>query len=343
MLNLSANPTYHYRVRSTDNFGNTSVSGDFTVTTTTAPTCPCTIWLSSAAPTTPLGNDGQAIALGVKFTAEHDGFINGIRFYKASGNTGTHSGQLWQTDGTLMANATFTGESASGWQQVNFSSPVAITAGTTYVASYLSAAGNYSATAGTFATSGVDRSPLHALSNAAANGNGVYLYTASPQMPTQTFNAANYWVDVVYTLTGTGASTPSTLASTAGSSDEPVVDGSQPSAAPATKGAALNLIALGLVKPHGSEHEVSFWCPLGTTDPQSAAVAWNVPPSTAATASDSALVGGDSSSVPWTLPAALPLAGLLLLLKKKFQKISIPRTSALQPRPAGPLREAHAT
>ena len=38
--------------------------------------------------------------------------------------------------GTLLASATFTNESASGWQQVNFSNPVPITAGTTYVASY---------------------------------------------------------------------------------------------------------------------------------------------------------------------------------------------------------------
>src|SRR5262249_8109607 len=153
LLNLTANQTYHYRVRSTDTSGNTAVSGDFTLTTSAAPTCPCTIWPNTAAPTTPLGNDGQAIELGVKFTAEHDGFITGIRFYKLAGNTGTHTAQLWTTDGTPLGSATFTGETASGWQQVSFSGPVAITAGTTYVAAYLSASGNYSATAGTFATS----------------------------------------------------------------------------------------------------------------------------------------------------------------------------------------------
>ena len=38
--------------------------------------------------------------------------------------------------GTLLASATFSNETASGWQQVNFSSPVSITAGTTYIASY---------------------------------------------------------------------------------------------------------------------------------------------------------------------------------------------------------------
>src|SRR5262249_4515961 len=86
LLNLTANQTYPSRPRSTDTSGNTAVSGDFTFTTSAAPTCPCTIWPNTAAPTTPLGNDGQAIELGVKFTAEHDGFINGIRFYKLAGN-----------------------------------------------------------------------------------------------------------------------------------------------------------------------------------------------------------------------------------------------------------------
>ena len=33
---------------------------------------------------------------------------------------------------------------ASGWQQVNFSTPVTITANTTYIASYLAPKGHYS-------------------------------------------------------------------------------------------------------------------------------------------------------------------------------------------------------
>ena len=43
---------------------------------------------------TPLGttgNDGQGgIELGVKFQSSTSGFVNGIRFYKTSGNSGTH-------------------------------------------------------------------------------------------------------------------------------------------------------------------------------------------------------------------------------------------------------------
>ena len=72
-----------------------------------------------------------------------DGRITGIRFYKGTTNTGTHVGHLWTRTGTMLAEATFTGETARGWQQVSFASPVDVTAGTTYVASYHAPNGNY--------------------------------------------------------------------------------------------------------------------------------------------------------------------------------------------------------
>ena len=51
----------------------------------------------------------------------------------------------------MLATATFTNETASGWQQVNLSSPVMVTAGTTYVVSYHTS-GNYSVDGNYFAT-----------------------------------------------------------------------------------------------------------------------------------------------------------------------------------------------
>ena len=47
----------------------------------------------------------------------------GIRFYKGPDNTGTHVGHLWTGSGTLLGEATFTGESASGWQEVRLRRP----------------------------------------------------------------------------------------------------------------------------------------------------------------------------------------------------------------------------
>jgi hypothetical protein len=99
----------------------------------------------------------------------------------------------------LLAQATFTNETASGWQQVSFSSPVAVTAGTTYVVSYYAPNGHYSATANGL-SSQVNSAPLYGLSSASApNGNGLYLYGSSAAFPTSSYQATNYFVDPVFT------------------------------------------------------------------------------------------------------------------------------------------------
>ena len=49
----------------------------------------------------------SAVELGVEFKADLDGSITGVRFYKATANTGTHIGNLWTTTGTLLARGTF--------------------------------------------------------------------------------------------------------------------------------------------------------------------------------------------------------------------------------------------
>ena len=133
----------------------------------------------------------------MKFRSDQDGYITGVRFYKASANTGTHIGNLWTTAGVLLATATFTGESPSGWQQVNFSNPVPITANTTYIASYFAPGGHYSDDSGYFTNAGVNSPPLHALQNNVDGQNGVFTYGATSSFPASSFNSANYWVDVV--------------------------------------------------------------------------------------------------------------------------------------------------
>jgi hypothetical protein len=149
----------------------------------------------SSVPSTVTVNDASPVELGVKFTADASGLITGLRFYKGPQNTGPHVADLWSSTGTLLATATFTNETASGWQQVNFSNPVAITAGVTYVASYHTS-GDYSADSNYFANSLVSGDLT-----AAANGNGVYAYGSQSIFPTGTYGASNYWVDVVYTRT----------------------------------------------------------------------------------------------------------------------------------------------
>jgi hypothetical protein len=158
----------------------------------------CTIWASTATPATPSSTDTGSVEVGVKFKADVNGTITGIRFYKGTGNTGTHIGNLWTASGTKLATVTFNNESASGWQQALFSSPVAITAGTVYVASYLAPAGHYAADNNYFASAGVDNAPLHALQDGISGGDGVYAYGSTSTFPTNTWQSSNYWVDVVF-------------------------------------------------------------------------------------------------------------------------------------------------
>ena len=164
--------------------------------------CPCSIWATTAAPVNPAEADTAAVEVGTKFRSDSSGFVTGVRFYKGSGNTGTHVGHLWSTAGANLGTVTFTGESATGWQQASFAAPVAISANTTYIVSYYAPVGRYAADAGGFATQGVDNAPLHALANGVDGANGVYRYGSGGGFPANTYQSTNYWVDVVFTAAG---------------------------------------------------------------------------------------------------------------------------------------------
>jgi hypothetical protein len=133
----------------------------------------------------------------MKFRADQSGTITAIRFFKSSRNNGTHVVNLWTSTGTLLATAVATNETSSGWQTVPLASPVAIAANTQYVVSYHTNVGHYGADLNYF-TVDVNNGPLHAPSSASATGNGVYAYGSGSTLPTNTFNSANYWVDVLY-------------------------------------------------------------------------------------------------------------------------------------------------
>jgi hypothetical protein len=150
----------------------------------------------AATPATVDSADGGAVNVGVKFKTDVGGTVNGIRFFKAAANTGTHLGDLWTAGGELLAQVTFTGESASGWQQATFSSPVKIQPNTTYVASYLAPNGHYSVNGPNLA-SAVDNAPLHTIANA-TSPNGVYLYGGGAAFPKESWEGSNYWVDVLF-------------------------------------------------------------------------------------------------------------------------------------------------
>ncbi len=177
-----------------------ALSADATWSFTTG-ACPCTIFPANAVPEIVDSGDSSSLAVGVKFRPLVNGFITGMRFYKSAANGGLHIGNLWTSDGVLLARANFTAESASGWQDVTFSPAVPVTANSIYVASYYMFEGRYSVTAGGFNT----QSYINANATLEApattqvpGGNGVFVYNEGNAFPTGTFNGGNYFVDVVF-------------------------------------------------------------------------------------------------------------------------------------------------
>jgi len=176
------------------------------------------LWSSGTTPLVLDSSDPNPVELGVRFTPTVSGSITGVRFYKAATNTGTHTASLWTASGSLLGTATFVGETASGWQQVTFASPVPVSANSTYIASYHAPAGHYSVDEYYF-DAAHSQPPLLAPASTASAGNGVYEYGASA-FPNLTYRASNYWVDPLFvasappTTTTTATSTTTTTTAT---------------------------------------------------------------------------------------------------------------------------------
>jgi methionine-rich copper-binding protein CopC len=206
-LDLNLNTVYSATLNAKDIAGNPIPTSIWSYTTS-AVVANVTIFNTTDTPAIPFVAD-SALELGVRFRANLDGFITGIRFYKGVGSSGTHVGKLWSAAGAILASATFTNESSSGWQQVDFDTPVAITANTTYVASYFAPDGGYSLTTQAFASSGAGSGAIRALSSTEAGGNGVFKYGSSGGFPDQSFNNSNYFVDAVFSSSLVDVTPPS--------------------------------------------------------------------------------------------------------------------------------------
>ncbi|WP_306214298.1 N,N-dimethylformamidase beta subunit family domain-containing protein [Actinoplanes sp. RD1] len=176
------------RVRAADDSGNVGPDAS-RVVTVGARTCPCSVWGPDAVPATPADPDTAGTEVGTGFRTDVAGRVTAIRFYKSATNTGTHVGHLWSADGTPLASVTFTGESASGWQQATLATPVTLAPDTPYVVSYYAPNGQYAADVGMFAEGGIDNAPLHA-------SQGFYRYGTG--FPAEVWENAGYYADVVF-------------------------------------------------------------------------------------------------------------------------------------------------
>ena len=148
--------------------------------------------------------DGIPYELGMKFQVARSGSITAVRYWKASGDTGTHVGRMWSSTGALLASVTFSGETASGWQQQTLTNPVGVHANTIYIVS-VNIGSRYP-----FTDSGLASSIVNGDIGSVADGsNGVY---GSPlAFPTNAFRNSNYFRDVVFVPDAPGAPTHLTL------------------------------------------------------------------------------------------------------------------------------------
>lgn len=164
-----------------------------------------TLWPEAAVPAVPQSGDHTEQELGVRFTPEVDGFVDGIRFYKHPSNNGAHSGTFWTDAGAALGTAMFMNESSCGWQEVRFAMPVPVNAGAVYVASYHTTTG-YALQSDYFSSANPPdaflgsswRPPLRAVGDGEGGiGNGVRK-PGPPGFPNQGGAGANYWVDVIF-------------------------------------------------------------------------------------------------------------------------------------------------
>jgi hypothetical protein len=163
----------------------------------TTSACPCTTMAALTPAVTNLdvrdgrgGSGPWTYELGTKIQVVSAASLSAIRFYKDPGETGTHVGTLWDASGGVVATVTFTGETASGWQQQALSSPVALNPNATYVVS-VGFNTKFTMTSQGLANI-LSSGPLQTI----AGANGVY-GNAAGTFPTGSYANSNYFVDAV--------------------------------------------------------------------------------------------------------------------------------------------------
>jgi hypothetical protein len=136
--------------------------------------------------------DGVSYELGVRLVADVVGQFTAIRFWKAPTETAgtTHVGHIWTATGELLATATFTNETSSGWQQQALVTPVSVAANTEYVVS-VNTADYFADTQQAFMSVLVNG---HLQAPAGANG----AHGGPGTFPTATYASSNYFRDVAF-------------------------------------------------------------------------------------------------------------------------------------------------
>ena len=179
-----------------------------------------------------LTNEATAIELGMRFAVDRVGSVTELKYWRGSGDAGdtdVREGHLWRADGTLLATVIFTsGLSQAGWQVATLSSPVTLTAGTQYIVSYRTndnyvSTSNYFVDANDVAFDGLDNDSfwgsggvVRVVQDGAGGTNGVFRYgSGTAVIPTESYNGANYWVDITFDALNAPVNSPPVITSAA--------------------------------------------------------------------------------------------------------------------------------
>jgi hypothetical protein len=202
-----------------------SGAGAKTVTNGSTQSCDLATSLFEHGESAPPGTanySGNAVNLGVKFRTSTQGTMTHCWFYKIATDTGTHVCTVYRVfDGSTVGTVDFADESASGWQDQAFASPLNIAADEDYIVTVSHPTGNWTGTTDYFAST-------YTNGNLTATTEGTdyagrYVYGASMAYPTND-SARNYWTDFTMSYAGAGGPWQCTVSRTG---DGCMVTGSQ--------------------------------------------------------------------------------------------------------------------
>lgn len=165
------------------------------------------VWPATNGPDTS-GSDGTPINLGLEFYVTAQAWATHARVYRGTADVEPDNLRLYQVDspstGTMLAEITSPVFTGTGWQEVEFDTPVELTPLQAYKIvshnpDHYTPTGGYWAPGGP-GEGGITNGILVTPDTSQVAAQGTFAY-GTPQFPTGTFGGGNYWVDVVVTDT----------------------------------------------------------------------------------------------------------------------------------------------
>ena len=158
---------------------------------------------------------GSAVTTGVRVNVACSGTLTGVWWYRSASDTGTINVGAWTTAGVSVASGASDPTAGGGWRYVPFTTPLSVTAGSSYIVGLHHPTGVYPYTYGTSSGTGFNARTLSSahgclvLPADSSAHQGLYEYGASLAFPTQTYQASDYWLSPQWS----GASSLTTLCS----------------------------------------------------------------------------------------------------------------------------------